>query len=670
MKKLLSAAVAACLLLQTPAVLAETVPAEPPAEVTSEAREASEENVPEDKPEQEPSDDSKQDPAEDPTDDPTENPTDAPSENPTEGPADDPSEDPTDAPAENPGGDPTENPTDEPTQEPQVPEDAEAWMRLEDGQLVWGKLADVIAQAPEGATLWLRSEKPMFVEKAPILQMSKLRILPDEEIFKKGDWRVAYSAESPEAVENPEELDSETFKDADADAVAPLYVWVAEKIDAPQPTPTPDPGEVQISVEAKDYTAASWGVVPPVFTLSGIPEGMPWSYAAVIYDERFEAVEGNTYAAEEEGVYTLRFVILDEYNDILSASESYTILQDHTAPEVSAMVDEAQSFTLSVSAKDAVSGVKAVSVDGGKNWNAMEDGGAFVYTAPEAQVLEPGQVQVRDTAGNVWISAERYSLAAIDNGGGIGGGGGGGGDGSGSGKKPQPHAKSEGKEGEYDAMEMKLPEEPMHTLTIDGTELPLTLELASAEGFEIPEGYQPQFTAEMAAWTAAPKAEDAQDDSQEEGAAPDTLILTAVEEENLGDRFEYRWKFNGEVYRMLANSSVKYLALNVGGDMAVFPTEGFTGGTKYTALKMEGVSTKKFDYTVSMVCNLDPDRIPMLSQGDYSEDCDLAIQVEVEGEKYTLSAEQKGEMYYFGVCLGPREMMSVPYGEYAPASHD
>lgn len=270
----------------------------------------------------------------------------------------------------------------------------------------------------------------------------------------------------------------------------------------------------------------------------------------------------------------------------------------------------------------------------------------------------------------MWVSAERYTLAAINNGGG-GWGGGGSGGGSGSGNKPLPHAKSEGKEGEYDALELELPDEPMQTLTVGGTELPLTLELVSAEGFEIPKNYQAAFTAELASWAAASEAEnDEPDEDSQEEKVPDTLILTAAEEEDLGDRFEYRWKFGGEVCRMLSNSGVKYLALNVSGDLAVFPTEGFTGGTKYTALKMEGVSTKKFNYTVSMVCNLDPDHIPMLSQGDYSEDCDLAIQVEVEGEKYVLSAEQKGEMYYFGVCLGPRDLMDVPYGEYALPTHD
>ena len=96
----------------------------------------------------------------------------------------------------------------------------------------------------------------------------------------------------------------------------------------------------------------------------------------------------------------------------------------------------------------------------------------------------------------------------------------------------------------------------------------------------------------------------------------------------------------------------------------VLPTEGFTGGTKYTELKMLGTANKKFEYTVAMTFNLDPDSIPALSEFDRSASCDLAIQVQVEAEKYVLTAEQKGEMYYYHVLLGPSELMLAPYASY------
>ena len=262
-----------------------------------------------------------------------------------------------------------------------------------------------------------------------------------------------------------------------------------------------------------------------------------------------------------------------------------------------------------------------------------------------------------------------------DGGGGGSWGGGGGGSGEG-GTKPKPHAKGDGQDtGEYNALILELPEKPMRTLTVDGEELPLTLELTRAEGFEVPETYSPTFTAELVTWAVEETAEEAHDSDEDEDEdeesrepLPDTLILKAVEEERLGDRFEYRWKFNGEVYRLLNNSGIRYLVLAVGEDMVTLPTEGFTGGTAYTKMKMQGVSTRKFDYTLSMSFNLDPDRIPMLSQYDFSEDCDIAIQTEVEGEKYVLSAEQKGEMYYYDVYVGSKEMMEVPYGTFGEAT--
>lgn len=640
MKRLLCALIAAGMIAQGAACFAEEEPAapvsEPPAalaEETEAAPEAGESPAPEDSPEP------KETPALDGT--PVPDGTPAPDETPAD----------TDAPEDSPA--------------PEIPEDAEAWMMLGETP-VWGDLSVLVEQAPEGSVIWLRAEKPVFLEQAPFYRLSRLKLRPDQEVFAKGEWRVACFAEDPESVEQPEELDPAGFADAGEDATAPLYIWTVEKRDdpAPEPGPTFDPEAAQISVKTLHFPGAGWCTVPPEFLLSGIPEGADWNYAAVVYDERIENLQGDAYIASEEGVYTLRFVILDASGDILSASGVYTILLDCTAPEVSVQVDGMQSYTLTVTAADDVSRVKAVSVDGGASWSILDDGGSFTYTAPEACTLEPGQVQVRDSAGNVWASSERYELKAAEAGGGGYGGGGGGGDG-GSGQKPLPHAAGEGAEGEYGALELELPEEPMRALVIGGAELPLTLELANAEGVENPADAEPMFTAELAVWAAAHDGGEPEDGGAQDDPAPDTLILTAVEEPEMGDRFEYRWRFSGEVLRLLSNSGVRTLALEVNGQMAAFPTEGFTGGTKYAELRMAGVSMKKFDYTVSMTFDLDPNHIPRLAQDDFSESCDLAILAEAEGGRYVLSAEQKGEMYYYNVYLGPREMMNVPYGEYA-----
>lgn len=565
--------------------------------------------------------------------------------------------------------------TPDPGEEGEIPVDAEAWMQSAEG-MVYGKLADMIAQAQAGMEIYLHVDTPMYVEKAPLKRLSELKLTPDEKIFREGKYQVLYSEQSPLEVEEPQLIDPETFKDALEEDVANLYIWVVKVEEEPQPTETPD-AEVSIQVTANDYMGAAWSSISPVFELSGIPEGKAWSYAVVIYDERIAVLSENLYTAEEEGVYTVRFAILDEAGDIVDASELYTLWLDRTAPEVSVTMDEAVSYTLHVAAQDGMSGVDAVSLDGGVTWTAMPQDAPFTYTAPGETTLGAGMLQVRDLAGNVWASTESYTLTAVISGGGGSWGGGGGGGGSGEGgTKPKPHAKGDGQDtGEYNALILELPEKPMRTLTVDGEELPLTLELTRAEGFEVPETYSPTFTAELATWAVEETAEEAHDSDEDEDEdeesrepLPDTLILKAVEEERLGDRFEYRWKFNGEVYRLLNNSGIRYLVLAVGEDMVTLPTEGFTGGTAYTKMKMQGVSTRKFDYTLSMSFNLDPDRIPMLSQYDFSEDCDIAIQTEVEGEKYVLSAEQKGEMYYYDVYVGSKEMMEVPYGTFGEAT--
>ena len=132
---------------------------------------------------------------------------------------------------------------------------------------------------------------------------------------------------------------------------------------------------------------------------------------------------------------------------------------------------------------------------------------------------------------------------------------------------------------------------------------------------------------------------------------------------NLGDRFEYRWNFNGEVCRLLSNSGIRYLALAVGDDMTVLPTEGFAGGTKYTELRMLGVSTRKFDYVVAMTFNLDPDHIPMLSEMDFSENRDIAIQTEVE-EMKVCAERQAARRSTITASRRSEGHDGFPYGEY------
>ena len=107
--------------------------------------------------------------------------------------------------------------------------------------------------------------------------------------------------------------------------------------------------------------------------------------------------------------------------------------------------------------------------------------------------------------------------------------------------------------------------------------------------------------------------------------------------------------------------------LQVGDDIAAFSTEGFIGGTKYTELKMLGVSTRKFDYTLTMRVNLDPGYVSAMSDSDFSQTCDLSIRAEVENMAYELSGSTNSLMYFYDVYLGPEDMLGQPFGEYKSA---
>lgn len=552
-----------------------------------------------------------------------------------------------------------------------IPKGVQAWFSSGDSCFC-GSLDAIVSYAKDNTEIWLHQPDIMELTDVSLRHLSSLKLLPDKNVFGQGDYLVVVSKDSPTVVESPEELDLTQWPAPEKDETADLFVWVkkADSEVAPDPTDPPE-AEVKIEVNSDNYRAAEWTAEHPTFHLSGIPEGKRWAYAAVIYDERIVVLSKDSYTAEEEGIYTVRFVILDELGDIVSASEKYSLFLDHTLPEVSVNIDTEKDYTMYVDMKDSVSGLEALSLNGGVNWIALNGENKDSYTVCKQMTLEPGMLQVCDAAGNTWISSEQYELTKIpsDSSGFGGFGGGGGSAGGGSGTPQKPHAKATSGESdtgaEYNALAMQISDAPMTSLTIDGQELKLTLELANAETFNIPDQYHPMFTAELAAWTVdAPVTEDG-DQARVTDQKKDTLLLTAISEENLGDRFEYRWKFNGEVCRLLLNSGINYIALQIGEDITVFPTEGFVGGTKYTELKMLGVSTRKFDYTVAMSFNLDPDRIPKLADNDFSENCDIAVQVEVENAKYVLNSEQKGEMYYYNVYTGPMEMMEVPYGTYS-----
>ena len=121
----------------------------------------------------------------------------------------------------------------------------------------------------------------------------------------------------------------------------------------------------------------------------------------------------------------------------------------------------------------------------------------------------------------------------------------------------------------------------------------------------------------------------------------------------------YKFDFNGIAYRMLLNSGVDYLVFRIGDECAALRTEGFTAGSEFTRLKAAGVSTKKFDYTITLTAD---------KAGQFPMEMALSVCVEHEGEvlEYMLTDDQTTDMYYYDVQLGGAEMLDVAFGAYEP----
>ena len=213
----------------------------------------------------------------------------------------------------------------------------------------------------------------------------------------------------------------------------------------------------------------------------------------------------------------------------------------------------------------------------------------------------------------------------------------------------------------------------MHKLTLDGEELELTLCLDAAQDFAFDETYEPVFLAEMTYWAAPPTPDEngatpahaPQPTPAPEDLTPNTMVLDAQVEEAIkeGGAFEYRWDINGAVLRQLKKSGVDYLALKIGDRLTALPTEGFLAGEKYTELKMQGVSTRRFQYGVVMrFTPVDPEAEPLPEGEQPPEPWTTEITVTVEEESTLLTDDELEPMYMMNVCAGPVEMMAVPYG--------
>lgn len=484
------------------------------------------------------------------------------------------------------------------------------------------------------AYVYVRQTGPITVYNTParLFESGKIVLLPDPDQFDSRQYVVTWHLTQDETKGMP-----------------PIVVEVKLRSEAtPAPTPTP---AIKIGVKEENYAPQAYTNVAPTFTLSGIAEGSEaYVYGVFINDERLVKLQKgeNTYIPQDEGELRFCFLVLDTVmEDMVARSEYYAAKLDRTPPDTPWLEPGWDEETeLVIVSSDAVSGMDAYSTDGGQTFTPWPEGDEMPVMSGEAgDSVNPGDVQVRDKAGNIARNEEEFIFGeyAID----IPSGGGGG---SGSGDKPIKHVKEtmDYSKANYNALELEFADGPQTELKA-GEEV-LALSLAGGGG----ESAQP-FTAAMQTWKRyegdAPKAANALVLTAYEPAAMPGAAVAAAEGEQTADGQDVAvWRFTGDVYRLLYNSGVDFLVLQSGTYMTAIPTEGFTAGTQYAKLKASGVSTRKFDYTVS--------------QDEALRETTISVAV---GEDTWLLEEDKSKpMYRYNVLIGTADMMKKPFESYIP----
>ena len=378
-----------------------------------------------------------------------------------------------------------------------------------------------------------------------------------------------------------------------------------------------------LEVTADGYEPGIWTNNPPVFTLSGIPEGSDeYVYGVFVCNERLIllAKDTDSYVPMEEGLTSVRFALLDMMGDVVALSDQYDLMLDLSAPDGPYLsgVDYCDTVCY-IEASDSLSGLSDISYDEGETWEPYieyEDGLSIV--GEKGDTIEAGTIWVRDVAGNISVNAEEFTFGKRKKTGGT----------DGTGTKPIKHVKEtmDYSKANYNALELKFSDEPQTQLVAGETTLNLSLSEGAGDAAK-------PFTAKLAAWQTDEKAQD----------KPNALVLTAqAGEENS------TWRFSGDVYKLLNNSGVDYLVFSTGEYMTALPTAGFTGGTQYGKLKASGVSTRKFEYT--------------LCQDEALRETTLSVQV--EGETYLLEEDTAQPMYRYDVLVGTTDLMKNPYESY------
>lgn len=484
----------------------------------------------------------------------------------------------------------------------------QAWMGNPDGSgPVYGTLEGLLALAPTGSIIYLLTGD-IIILSGGASQLSGVQLAADPGVFATSSCAVRVTTQSP------------------LDGSAGLFVYV-EEVTAGEETAT-----LTLQAACDQVLDGSWLTTAPTFTLSSdveLPQGWTW---AVRYDGGAPVtLAGNTFTAQEEGAYTLTFVVLDGAGQVAASTQDVTLRLDTTPPLVQATAGA--NLTLTVTASDAVSGIDGLSMDGGASWYPVTEMGEGVwgltFTAAQAYTFAPGTIVARDGAGNLAAYEKEVTLQSIQGrpGGGFSGGGGGGS----SSTVATTHATSDTTAVvAYDGVELVVADQPMSSLVMGETELELFLRPDERLLALLGEDYQPAFTATLSNWM-----EDASD-------TPDTLEL-AVSQEDLAQAEDaaFTWDFNGTVYKKLAASGIDYLVLQVGDQVTALSTAGFAAGVRYTMYRAQGLSSEAFDYHVAM-----------------TEAGETALSVTVAGETWPLTEEEGGAFYYYDVYTGTLEELA------------
>ena len=484
----------------------------------------------------------------------------------------------------------------------------QAWMENPDGSgPVYGTLEGLLALAPTGSTIYLLTGDIISLSGGAS-QLSGVQLAADPGVFATSSCAVRVTTQSP------------------LDGSAGLFVYV-EEVTAGEET-----AALTLQAACDQVLDGSWLTTAPTFTLSSdveLPQGWTW---AVRYDGGAPVtLAGNTFTAQEEGAYTLTFVVLDGAGQVAASTQDVTLRLDTTPPLVQATAGA--NLTLTVTASDAVSGIDGLSMDGGASWYPVTEMGEGVwgltFTAAQAYTFAPGTIVARDGAGNLAAYEKEVTLQSSQGrpSGGFSGGGGGGS----SSTVATTHATSDTTAVvAYDGVELVVADQPMSSLVMGETELELFLRPDESLLARLGEDYQPAFTATLSNWM-----EDASD-------TPDTLVL-AVSQEDLAQAEDaaFTWDFNGTVYKKLAASGIDYLVLQVGDQVTALSTAGFAAGVRYTMYRAQGLSSEAFDYHVAM-----------------TEAGETALSVTVAGETWPLTEEEGGEFYYYDVYTGTLEELA------------